>query len=69
MTPTIEQVNVTAIQPYNEGKLSQLQAIDLAVKPFKTFMLKHTRDKDLALFLEFSQVKYPENYDQIQFMF
>jgi flagellar biosynthetic protein FliP len=65
MTPTIEQVNATAIQPYNEGKLSQMQAIDLAVKPFKTFMLKHTRDKDLALFLEFSQVKYPENYDQI----
>ncbi len=65
MTPTIEQVNITAIQPYNEGKLSQMQAIDLAVKPFKTFMLKHTRDKDLALFLEFSQVKYPENYDQI----
>lgn len=57
MTPTIEQVNATAIQPYNEGKLSQMQAIDLAVKPFKTFMLKHTRDKDLALFLEFSQVK------------
>jgi flagellar biosynthetic protein FliP len=65
MTPTIEQVNVTAIQPYNEGKLSQIQALDLAVKPFKSFMLKHTRDKDLALFLEFSQVKYPENYDQI----
>jgi flagellar biosynthetic protein FliP len=65
MTPTIEQVNVTAIKPYNEGKLSQLQALELGAKPFKAFMLKHTRDKDLALFLEFSQVKYPENYDQI----
>lgn len=65
MTPTIEQVKLTAIQPYNEGKLSQLQAIEMATKPFKTFMLKQTRDKDLALFLEFSQVKYPENYDQI----
>ncbi|NDC83156.1 flagellar biosynthetic protein FliP [bacterium] len=65
MTPTIQQVNLTAIQPYNEGKLSQMQALELGVKPFKAFMLKHTRDKDLALFLEFSQVKYPENYDQI----
>lgn len=65
MTPTLQQVNTTAVQPYNEGKLSQMQALELGIKPFKAFMLKHTRDKDLALFLEFSQVKYPQNYDQI----
>ncbi|NBV42190.1 flagellar biosynthetic protein FliP [bacterium] len=65
MTPTIQEVNSTAIEPYNQGKLSQMQALDLATKPFKAFMLKHTRDKDLALFLEFSQTRHPENYDQI----
>ncbi len=65
MTPTFQQVNNTAIIPYNQGRLSQMQALEAGSKPFKAFMIKHTRDKDLALFLEFSQTRNPQNYEQI----
>jgi len=66
MTPTFNQVNVTAIQPYQEGRISQKEAIAVGIKPFKQFMLKFAREKDIALFLEFSQVQYsPQNPDSL----
>lgn len=65
MTPTWKEVNDTALEPYQAGVISQREAMELAVKPFKRFMLRFTRDKDLALFLEFSQVARPTQYEDI----
>ncbi|MGE4170352.1 MAG: flagellar type III secretion system pore protein FliP [Candidatus Margulisiibacteriota bacterium] len=65
MTPTWNEVNQTAIIPYQEGRISQRQAFDLGVQPVRKFMLKFTREKDLALFLEFSQLKTVTNYDDV----
>lgn len=65
MTPTFNEVNVTAIKPYQDGKITQKEAWDQGIKPFKTFMLKMTREKDLALFIEFSQIKKPKNIEDV----
>jgi flagellar biosynthesis protein FliP len=65
MMPTWQEVNETAIYPYRDGKINQKEAMDLAVKPFRNFMLKLTRDKDLALFLEFSNLKDVEDYENV----
>ncbi|MCP4049605.1 MAG: flagellar type III secretion system pore protein FliP [bacterium] len=65
MTPVWNEVNEIAVKPYNSGAISQKEAIELAIRPFKSFMLKLTRDKDLALFLEFSHIKRPEDYNNI----
>ncbi len=65
MSPIINEVNTIAVQPYKEGKITQKQAFELGVKPFRNFMLKFTRDRDLALFLEFSQVKNVQDYETI----
>jgi flagellar biosynthetic protein FliP len=67
MTPVWEQVNNNAIKPYQEGKVSQIQALDAASKPLKLFMLKYAREKDLALFLEFSKVPYTTDYEEVPF--
>lgn len=67
MTPVWEQVKQTAIQPYQEGKISQIEAFESAGKPLKIFMLKYTREKDLALFLEFSKVQYTTDYEKVPF--
>ncbi|WP_314061244.1 flagellar type III secretion system pore protein FliP [uncultured Vagococcus sp.] len=52
MQPVYTEINNVAIQPLMKDEISQSQAIGLAEKPMKTFMLKETREKDLELFLK-----------------
>jgi len=65
MTPTWEEINRVAIKPYQDGKLNQLEMLEEGIKPLRLFMLKQARDKDLALFVEFSQIQEPQGYENI----
>jgi flagellar biosynthetic protein FliP len=49
MGPTIDQMQKEAIQPYSAGKITATQAYRKATVPLQEFMLKHTRDEELAL--------------------
>ena len=60
MAPTWQRVNVEALQPYYESRISGSEAMDVASKPLKEFMLKQTREKDIALFIKISGSKRPE---------
>jgi flagellar biosynthetic protein FliP len=57
MSPTWQQVYSGAIVPYQKNEITQEQAINNGVAPVKNFMLKYTRESDLALFMEFSGLK------------
>ncbi len=50
MAPTIDKAWKEGWQPYSLGKISQEEAFDKSVTPFKQFMLKNVREKELALF-------------------
>ncbi len=65
MTPTWNEINETAVKPYQEKRITQKEAMEVGIKPFRKFMLKLTRDQDLALFLEFSQIKKPEDHNAV----
>nr|WP_235846618.1 flagellar type III secretion system pore protein FliP [Neobacillus drentensis] len=65
MGPVFSDINKEAYQPFMDGKLTQEQALDTAAKPIKEFMAKHTREKDLNLFLDYSKQKKPETIDDI----
>ncbi|GGJ22310.1 flagellar type III secretion system pore protein FliP [Paenibacillus hunanensis] len=65
MSPTLSQMNQVALQPYLQGNLTQMQALQAAEKPIKEFMFKHTREKDLLLFLEYTGTPKPSNVDDI----
>lgn len=65
MSPVWQEVNRTAIIPYNEGKISQVKAFEIAMKPLSQFMLRQTREKDLALFVQFSKIKPPKTIEEI----
>jgi flagellar biosynthetic protein FliP len=54
MQPVLNEANQAGIQPYLREEISQDQAVDNIVKPFREFMLKHTREEDLGLFLKLS---------------
>ena len=50
MSPFLERVNSEALQPYLKGKITQDLAIEKGLLPFREFMFKQTRLKDLSLF-------------------
>lgn len=60
MAPVWQQVNETALQPYYEDRISGEEAFALAATPVRNFMLKQTREKDLALFVKLSKEKRPD---------
>jgi flagellar biosynthetic protein FliP len=55
MAPTLEEVNKTAIQPWMDGKIEQSAMLTEGVKPFRAFMLRQTREHDLATFMDLSR--------------
>jgi len=59
MTPTLKKTNEQAIKPYRAHKITQRQAVERGLEPFRTFMFKQTRDSDLALFIKLSHGKRP----------
>ena len=66
MTPVWNKVNSQALQPYINEEISAEKAFDLAVQPIKEFMLKQTREKDIALFVKISKGERPMNQDEIK---
>ncbi len=50
MNPTFEAIYQDAYLPYTQQKLSFEKAVEIGAKPIKSFMLKQTRQEDLAVF-------------------
>ena len=59
MGPTLKTAYDEGIQPLINQEIDEATAMERATDPFKTFMLKHTRETDLALFLELSNTEVP----------
>ncbi len=51
MAPVVEKVNAQAVQPYLAGTIEAEVALKAAVEPLKRFMLKQTRESDIATFV------------------
>lgn len=60
MSPTFQEIKNTAYDPMKRGELNLEQAYDSAAIPIKRFMLRHTREKDLALFVHLSKSAKPQ---------
>jgi flagellar biosynthetic protein FliP len=65
MAPTFKEINDQALQPLFSEKINLEQAYERASVPIKEFMSKHTRQKDLALFLSYSGAKKPKTVQDI----
>jgi flagellar biosynthetic protein FliP len=59
MAPVGNRIYREAIQPLRVGQLSQLQALEAGLAPLREYMLKHTRERDLALFLRLAASPRP----------
>jgi len=56
MSPVLDKAYVDAYKPFSESAISAEQALERGVAPFKQFMLKQTRETDLALFAKLAKV-------------
>ena len=66
MTPVWQRVNSQALQPYLNHQIDEKVAVQRAIKPVKKFMLRQTREKDLALFVSFDKGrKQPRNISDV----
>ncbi|MCG1028713.1 flagellar type III secretion system pore protein FliP [Virgibacillus halodenitrificans] len=65
MAPVFNEVYDEALQPLFDEEISLEQAYEEASLPLKEFMAKHTRQKDLSLFMNYSQLEKPENIQDI----
>lgn len=65
MQPVLNQANREGIQPYMREEITQEQAVDNIVKPFREYMLKHTREEDLGLFIKLSGGEKPKDVTEV----
>ena len=65
MTPTWVNVYENAIIPYQNSEITQRVAFQKGIEPFRSFMLRYTRQQDLALFIEFSKIPKVTNIQEV----
>jgi flagellar biosynthetic protein FliP len=54
MSPVINEVNQSAVQPYLAEEIGAETALSLASLPFRRFMLAQAREDDVSLFMDIS---------------
>ena len=65
MAPVFDKVYDEAYKPLSENKISTERALERGIAPFKTFMLKQTRENDLALFAKLAKVPAMEGPEDV----
>ncbi|SDL73772.1 flagellar type III secretion system pore protein FliP [Sediminibacillus halophilus] len=65
MAPTFQEINEDALTPLMNEEITLDEAYENASMPIKEFMAGHTRQKDLALFMNYAQMEQPETIQDI----
>jgi flagellar biosynthetic protein FliP len=65
MAPVGERINELALAPAIAGKITVTEALERGAPPLRTFMLKQTREADLALFVELGKLPRPNTPDDL----
>lgn len=65
MGPVWSEVKRDAIDPWQREEITQVEALHRAEKPVRAFMLKQTREKDLALFVGLLKGRRPDSVEEV----
>jgi len=65
MSPVLQKLNEDAFQPFMNGKLSMEAGYEKGMAPLREFMVRQTREQDLALMVELSKAKAPETLQDV----
>lgn len=67
MAPTGERAWQEGISPLMQGRITEEQAIPRAAQPFHDFMVRHTREADVALFVDIARLEAPASPEAIPY--
>ena len=65
MQPYAQKAWENGIKPYMDETINYETAFTESVSPFKNFMMKNTREKDLALFYRIKKMENPKNIEDV----
>lgn len=65
MAPVFQTVNTTSLQPFLAGKTTPEQAYARGIVPMREYMVRQTREQDLALMVELSHAPQPRDMNDI----
>jgi flagellar biosynthetic protein FliP len=65
MGPTLTTVYNDALKPMMNNEISQSEALEKALVPMRAYMIRHTRERDLALFIKLSDGARPNTIDDV----
>lgn len=65
MAPVLDKMYNEAYLPFSQNKMTLEQAYDKGSAPLKTFMLRQTREADLALFVRISETPPLESAEDV----
>ncbi|HVE53977.1 MAG TPA: flagellar biosynthetic protein FliP, partial [Ramlibacter sp.] len=65
MSPALTRVNQEAFQPFMAGRQSMEEAYTKGAAPLREFMVRQTREQDLALMVELSKAQPPQTMDDV----
>jgi flagellar biosynthesis protein FliP len=65
MAPALQQINATSYRPLVENKIDLETAVTAGVQPLREFMVRQTREQDLALILQIAQAPQPDSVEDV----
>lgn len=65
MGPVLDRVYDEAYKPYAADQITEVEAYERAIVPLRSFMLRQTREADLALFYNAAREDFPETEDEV----
>lgn len=65
MSPTLREVNQTALQPWMDGRIEQAEMLRVGALPFRDFMTDQVRERDLAMFMDLAEVPAVNSVDEV----
>ncbi|HBA53480.1 flagellar type III secretion system pore protein FliP [Syntrophorhabdus aromaticivorans] len=65
MAPTYEKVHTAALGPYMSNKIGYEEFLSKSSHEMSAFMLRFTKEKDLALFMNLAAIQRPKNETEI----
>jgi flagellar biosynthetic protein FliP len=60
MAPVMDRINTLAVQPAINGQMDVSAALEAGAPPLREFMLRQTRQADLALFVDMAHLPRPD---------
>jgi flagellar biosynthetic protein FliP len=65
MAPTVEQLHETALRPMMDNEITEIEGVTRARDIMHGFMMRYTRDKELAMFIELAGDLRPKGPEDV----